>query len=158
MPPETASDSENCAPTEAGGIEVVVMAAAAGTVRVTVAVSVGLATEVAVAVTVVAEVEAAGAVNVAEVVVVLESAPPPLTVHVTPAEFLSLVTVAVSVAESVGSTVDADDVTATLIGFELPPQPVIQIVVLAARQTRRQTRANLFQDMRGLDDDVETHL
>jgi len=81
------------------------------------------ATDVAVTVTVRAELEAAGAVYVAPVVVWFDSAPPPLTLHVTPALFLSFVTTAVSVTASVASTVAAEAVTATLGGVELPPQP-----------------------------------
>jgi len=60
---------------------------------------------------------------VAPVVVWLDNVPPPLTVQVTPALFLSFVTAAVSVTESVASTVVADAVTATLAGCEPPPQP-----------------------------------
>jgi hypothetical protein len=99
------------------------IATAAGTVRVAVAVFVVSATEVAVTVTVSAELEAAGAVKVTPVAVVFDSVPPPLTVQETPLLFESLVTVAVSVTASVGSTVEADDVTDTPTGFELPPQP-----------------------------------
>ena len=80
------------------------------------------AIEVAVIVIVCAEAVVAGAVKVAEVVVVFDSVPPPLTVHVTPALFLSLVTVAVSVAVSVPSTEDAEALTET-DGEELPPHP-----------------------------------
>jgi hypothetical protein len=80
---------------------VVVLAISAGTVIVTVPDLVVSATEVAVMVTVCADEVAAGAVKVAEVVVVFDSAPPPLTVQVTPSgvPFVleSLVTVAVSV-------------------------------------------------------------
>jgi hypothetical protein len=57
------------------------------------------------------------------VVVVSDSVPPPLTVHVTPSLFVSFVTVAVRVSVSVPSTVVADAVTATVFGAELPPQP-----------------------------------
>jgi hypothetical protein len=53
---------------------------------------------------------------VADVVVVFDNVPPPLTLHETPALFLSLVTVAVSVTASVPSTVAAEAVTATLTG------------------------------------------
>jgi hypothetical protein len=66
---------------------------------------------------------------VAAVVVVFERVPPPLTVHVTPAAFLSFATAAVSETASVASTVVgdavtatlADDVTATLAELMLPP-------------------------------------
>jgi hypothetical protein len=80
------------------------------------------ATEVAVTVTVCAALVAAGVVKVAEVVVVFERVPPPLTVQVTPSELLSLVTTAVSVTVSAPSTVVTDAVTATL-GVAWPPQP-----------------------------------
>jgi hypothetical protein len=50
--------------------------------------------------------------------------PPPLTVQFTPALFLSFVIAAVSVTESVASTVVAEAVTDTLMGFEPPPQPI----------------------------------
>lgn len=66
---------------------------------------------------------AAGAVYVAALVVWPDNVPAPLIVHFTPAEFLSLATVAVSVAESVPSTAVADAVTVTATGAELPPQP-----------------------------------
>ena len=46
-----------------------------------------------------------------------------MRVQVTPSLFLSLVTEAVNVTESVGSTVDAEDVMERLMGLELPPQP-----------------------------------
>jgi hypothetical protein len=61
---------------------------------------------------------------VADEVVVFDRVPPPLTLHVTPAEFLSFVTVAVNVVESLPSTVLAEAVTATLADGELPTQPV----------------------------------
>jgi hypothetical protein len=51
------------------------------------------------------------------------------------------------VMESVGSTVADDAVRVMLIGFELPPQPVIQIEALVAKQRERQTRASFFQDI-----------
>jgi hypothetical protein len=108
-------------------VAVVVTVSLAGTVSVMVPFLEVSATEVAVTVTVCGELVAAGAVKVAEVVVVLERAPPPLTVHVTPSGvlpvFLSLVTVAVSVTVSVASTVVAEATTATLGGLELPPHP-----------------------------------
>jgi hypothetical protein len=66
-----------------------VIAGFAGTVIVAVPSLVVSDTEVAVTVTVSAVLEGAGAVYVAEVVVVFDSAPPPLTVQVTPAAFLS---------------------------------------------------------------------
>jgi hypothetical protein len=85
---------------------------------------------------------------VADVVVVFDNVPPPLTLHETPALFLSLVTVAVRVTASVPSTVAAEAVTATLTGLEeLPPQPVNQIDALAERQTARETRASFFRDI-----------
>jgi hypothetical protein len=75
---------------------------------------------------------------VAEVVVVFDSVPPPLTLHVTPPGVLSFVTVAVRVTASVASTVAADAVTATLTGLELPPQPErlkTAIIVITNRPT-----------------------
>jgi hypothetical protein len=78
---------------------------------------------VAVTVTVCAVLVAAGAVYVAEVVVVFDRAPPPLTLHDTPSVPLSLATVADSVTVSVPSTVVTEAVTATVGAFELPPQP-----------------------------------
>jgi hypothetical protein len=56
------------------------------------------------------------------VVVVFDSVPPPLTDHFTLSLFVSFVTSAVNVMESVPSTVDADAVMAMLTGLELPPQ------------------------------------
>ena len=64
---------------------------------------------------------------------VFDRLPPPLTVQVTPALFLSLVTVAVSVVESAPSTVIEDAVIATLIGLELPPQPDKHKAALTAK-------------------------
>jgi hypothetical protein len=61
-------------------------------------------------------------VYVAELVVVLDSVPPPLTDHATPAAFLSCATLAVRFTEFVPSTVSADAVAETLTGAELPPQ------------------------------------
>jgi hypothetical protein len=66
---------------------------------------------------------AAGAVKVAALVVWLERAPPPLTLHVTPALFESLVTLAVRVVVSLGSTVLAAAETETLLD-EPPPPPL----------------------------------
>jgi hypothetical protein len=60
---------------------------------------------------------------VAEVEVVFENVPPPLTLHFTPSPFRSLVTVAVSVTESAPSTVAADAVNFTPTVLGLPPQP-----------------------------------
>jgi hypothetical protein len=78
------------------------------------------------------------------VVVVFDSVPPPLTVQVTPAEFLSWVTVAVRVVESVPSTVVAAAVTVRLIGFELPPQPV------NATATKLMNRAGMTNELKNL--------
>ena len=77
----------------------------------------------------------------AAVVEVPDRAPPPLTVQLTPAAFLSCVTTADNVTESVASTLDEAAVTATLIGAELPPQPYRD------KDTRIATteRTNLFQ-------------
>ena len=123
------------------------MAGAAATVKVVFADSVDWATDVAVTVTDCAAFVAAGAVYVAEVAVVLDRVPPPETVHVTPFPLESLVRVAVSVTVSAPSTVLADADTATVMGLELPPQPVIQIEMLTKRQTTRETRASFFRDI-----------
>jgi hypothetical protein len=77
------------------------------------------------------------------VVVVLESAPPPLTVQVTPALFWSLLTVAVNVVVSPPSTVPAAAVTETPTAGELPPHPAIQIDA----STATQTTAHFFQNI-----------
>jgi hypothetical protein len=123
-------------------------------VNVTVPVLVVSATEVAVTVTVSAELEAAGAVYVAPVVVSFDSAPPPLTLHVTPPGVPSFVTVAVVVTASVASTVVAEAVTATLTEPELPPQPErvkTATIVITNRQTTalvlRPENARLFRYM-----------
>jgi hypothetical protein len=68
------------------------------------------------------------------VVVVADRVPPPLTLHVTPAAFLSLFTLAVRVVVSAPSTVLAAAVTVILRGFEWPPQPVN---TAAKMQTKR---------------------
>jgi hypothetical protein len=104
---------------------VVVTASVAGTVIVAVPFLVVSVTEVAVTVAVSVVLEAAGGVYVAEVVVWPDSAPPPLTFHVTPAAFLSLVTVAVSVTvfAPTPSTLVADAVTVTLTEPEPAPEP-----------------------------------
>jgi hypothetical protein len=91
---------------------------------VAVAVFVVSAIDVAVTVTVTAELEALGAVYLAAVVVVLESVPPPLTVQLTPALFLSFATVAVKFAVSVASTVVGVAETLTEGFALLPPQPI----------------------------------
>jgi hypothetical protein len=119
----------------------------AGTVIVTLPVLLVSATEVAVIVTDCAELVAAGAVKVAPEVEVLvkEVEDAPLTLQVTPSEVLpvvlSLVTVALSVNVSVPSTADADAVTETLTGLELPPQPArsnATAKVIASRDNRLQ--------------------
>jgi hypothetical protein len=108
------------------------------------------ATEVAVTVTVCADAVAAGAVYVAEVVVVFDRVPPPLTLHDTPSGvplvLLSLLTVAVSVTVSVPSTVVTEAVTATEGDFELPPQPENDDT--KAKMTA--SRNNRLQDIRTL--------
>ena len=81
------------------------------------------ATDVAVTVTVCTDAVAAGAVYTAELIVVFDSAPPPLTDHATPAAFLSCATDAVRFTEFVPSTVLEDAVADTPIGAEDPPQP-----------------------------------
>jgi hypothetical protein len=115
----------------------VVIEGAAGTVSVEVPVLVVSATEVAVMVIVCAEVVAVGAVKVAEVVVSLESVPA-LTLQVTPALFLSLATVAMSVIAFVPSTEDAEAFIVTT-GEELPPHPARNdaIAKMTARKDNR---------------------
>jgi hypothetical protein len=76
------------------------------------------------------------------VVVVFDSVPPPLTLHVTPLEFLSFVTVAVSVTVFVASTVVAVAVTATLADGE-PPQPDKH----NATNIEKPTRTKPFRDI-----------
>jgi hypothetical protein len=70
---------------------------------------------------------------VAEVDVVFDNVPPPLVMlQLTPALFLSWLTVAVRVTVSAPSTVDDEAVIATLMGLELPPQPERHTTTLAA--------------------------
>jgi hypothetical protein len=125
MPPVPASVTEYAVPTATACWAAIrlVIAGAAGTVIVAVPVSAVSATEVAVTVTDWEELVAAGSVIVAEVVVVLDRVPA-LVLQVTPAEFWSLVTVAVKVVVSLPSTVLAAAATVRLTGLELPPQPV----------------------------------
>jgi len=90
------------------------------------------AIEVAVTVTVNAELEAGGAMYVAELLVDPDRAPPPLTVQVTPALFLSFATVAVRLTELVASTVLVAGLTVTL-GLALePPQPDMERIAAKA--------------------------
>jgi hypothetical protein len=96
----------------------------AATVIVAVPDLVASAAEVAVTVTDSELAVAAGAVKVADVVVVFNMVPPPLTLQVTPAAFLSLDTVAVNVTVSVPSTVLAEAATVTPTAGALPPQPM----------------------------------
>ena len=73
---------------------------------------------------------------------VFERAPPPDTVQVTPAAFLSFVTTAVRVIASVASTVVPEAVTVTLVDWMLPhPERYIPAT------SKRQTRAKLFRTM-----------
>jgi hypothetical protein len=127
-----------------------VIAGSAATVSVTLPVFVVSATEVAVTVTVCAEAVAAGAVYVAEVFVVFDRVPPPLTLHETPSGvplvLLSLLTVAVSVTVSVPSTVVTEAVTATEGDFELPPQPEKHDTKIKMAVSRN----NRLQDIRTL--------
>jgi hypothetical protein len=111
------------------------MAGAAGTVIVALPDFWLFAIDVAVTVTVIAELVAAGAVKVAEVFVSLDSAPPPLTAHVTPSLFLSFCKVAVKVVLSFPSSLEAAAVTVTLIGFELPPQPERPVIIANASRS-----------------------
>lgn len=147
MPPVPDSVTEYAVPTETVCCAVVraVIAGAAGTVIVAVPFFEVSAIEVAVTVIVCAELVAAGAVRVTPLVLELERVPA-LVAHVTPAAFLSLVTVADSVVVSVPSTVAADDVTATdTVALELlepPPHPVMQSAA-AAKNTMM--KENCFQ-------------
>lgn len=78
--------------------------------------------------------------------------PPPLTVQVTPALFLSLVTIAFSVVVSPGSTVEEVTVIATLIGGELPPQLMRRLARLRETRAIEQTpalRARCALNIRG---------
>jgi hypothetical protein len=87
---------------------------------------------------------------VAEVLDVFDSVPPPLTVQLTPLEFLSLVTVAVIVTVSVASTLALEGEMAILIGVELPPHPANQNAATKTILTRdsllANTRASNFKD------------
>jgi hypothetical protein len=87
---------------------------------------------------------------VAEVVVVFDRVPPPLTLHDTPSAvplvLLSLLTVAISVTVSVPSTVVTEAVTATEGDFELPPQPEKH----DTRIKMAVSRNNRLQDIRTL--------
>jgi hypothetical protein len=100
---------------------VVVTTGIAGIVMVTLPVFVLSAIDVAVMVIVCCELVAAGAVKVAEDVVVFDSVPPPLTLQFTPAAFLSFVTVTLTVVVFAPSTVGEAAVTEMLSGAELPP-------------------------------------
>ena len=125
MPPLTCSVTLKEAPTELlRAVPWVVTAGIAAIVMVTVAVCEGSAIDATVMVADCEELVAAGAVNVAEVVVSFDRAPAPVMLHDTPAAFLSLATVAISVVVSAPSTVLAVAVTVTLGEGELPPQPV----------------------------------
>jgi hypothetical protein len=134
MPPLACNVIEYAVPTVPVRLVLVeVTAGAAGTVIVAVPVLLVSATEVAVIVADCDELVAAGAVYVAPVVDVFDSVPPPLTLQVTPPEFLSFVTVALTVVVSVPSTVLADAVTAMLKGWEEPPQPDKPAATIAAK-------------------------
>jgi hypothetical protein len=80
------------------------------------------------------------------VVVVFDNVPPPLTDHVTPAEFLSFVTTAVNVVASVASTVVLPSVTAMLgaAGFPVHPDK------LNPATSKKLTTAKLFRDIDNL--------
>ena len=125
IPPLPASVAVRAVPTVPVN-DVVVMEGVAGTEIVTVPVLLVLATEVAVIVTVCAEPVAAGAVKVAEVVVLFDRVPA-VVLQLTPWLFTSLATVAVRVMESAPSTVVDEALTLTLDGPELPPQAVRKI-------------------------------
>jgi hypothetical protein len=145
IPPVADSVTEYAEPTAPTNcVEVVATEGVAGTVMVTVAVLEVSDTEVAVTVTVCADEVAAGAVKVAAVVEVFDRVPPPLTLHVTPALFESLVTVADSVIASVPSTVAADAamVTSTFPG---PEQPVIDAKSKAQIATATIGETNVYK-------------
>jgi hypothetical protein len=84
------------------------------------------------------------------VLVVLVKVPPPLTIHATPALFLSFVTIAVRVEVSPGSTVEEALVTATLMGGELLPQQSRRVERLRATRANKQTPALRAKDARGI--------
>lgn len=156
MPPLPANVIENAVPTAPVRVElVVVTAGAAGMVMVAVPDLLESATEVAVMVADCEELVAAGAVYVAELVVVFDKVPSPLKVHLTPPEFLSWVTAAVSVVVSLPSTVLAAAVTATLIGLELPPHPV-----KAASKANKDNAENMMcqEELRRYIDPPRAHL
>lgn len=123
MPPDPAIVTEYALPTVAAARELVVIVGVAGTVSVSDPAFVASAMEVAVTVMVCTELVAAGAVYVAEEVVLFDSAPPPLTAQETPPAFLSFATLAVKFTESVPSTVVDAAVTVTLNGADPPPHP-----------------------------------
>ena len=79
----------------------------------------------------------------AEVVVVFDKVPPPLTVQVTPAAFLSCVTTAVSVVAFVASTVVLAAVTATLWTACVPTHPDKHKPIT----NKRQAKAKPFRDI-----------
>lgn len=133
MPPLAAKLTEYAVPTTPLNGPAVVMDGIAGTVSVREADFDESPIEVAVTVIVCAELVAAGAVNIAVVVVVFDSVPPPVTVQVTPAALWSLVTVAVRLTGFVPSTVCVDAAIETpSIGdgaeVELPPHPAKAIM------------------------------
>jgi hypothetical protein len=84
---------------------------------------------------------------------VLESVPPPLTVQDTPALFRSFI-VAVSVVESLPSTVPADAVTATLLAGKLTPQPegpkdtsIVMTTKYESAPIQRPERTGIFRNI-----------
>jgi hypothetical protein len=89
---------------------------------------------------------------VTELVVELDRVPPPLTLQVTPALFLSLLTVAVNVTESLPSTDVAAALTETPTGLEPPPQPerlraatTVMIAIQACKRTLAPERTRVLQ-------------
>lgn len=123
MPPLACSVTFTAAPTVLFRVPLAIEAidTLAGMLIVTDCDLVESATEVAVIVKLWLELEAAGAVKVAEEVVVFDSVPP-VVLQVTPAALRSLVTAAEMVVESFASTVVAEGVIWTLIA-EPPPEP-----------------------------------
>ncbi len=130
MPPEAPSVSEYAVPTIplVRAPVAVLIAGLTGTVRFIVPLALLFATEVAVTVTVSGPLTVAGAVYVAAVVVVFDSAPHadpvqplPDKAHVTPAALVSLVTVADNLTESPGSMFAAEGCAILTVGVKPPP-------------------------------------
>ena len=153
MPPLAVRFTEYSVPTAPLRGPAVVMDGIAGTVSDTDADFAKSAIDVAVTVMDCAVVVAAGAVNVAEMIVVFESVPPPVTAQVTPAALRSLLTLAVRLIEFVPSTVKVDALTETLTAESpAPPLPLVPPHPMAANRHNdtpaAQSRASLLPNMK----------